>query len=121
MERQVPYLFSIVPDPAVPEAQKVQGWGGPDKPVDTWLALGPRQQVTLPPRIDAELTTRCTMHVEDPNLPPPTGFTAEFEGQDRLVCHDRRRNVSYVFDFGFRAPQALGRVVKGKNKTTMEI
>ncbi|KAL3443370.1 hypothetical protein BJX65DRAFT_311871 [Aspergillus insuetus] len=82
---------------------------------------GKKQQVTLPPRTDAELEARRFLHVENPNLLPLAGYTAEFEGQDRLVCHDRQRNVGYIFDFGFRAPQALGRVDKGKNKTTMEI
>ncbi|KAL3491029.1 hypothetical protein BJX62DRAFT_237629 [Aspergillus germanicus] len=99
-ERQAPYLFSIVPSPAVPEAQK---------------------QVTLPPRTDAELETRRSLRVENPNFLPPAEYTAEFEDQDRLVCHDRRRNVGNIFDFGFRAPQALGSVDKGKNKTAMEI
>ncbi|KAJ0418787.1 hypothetical protein BJY00DRAFT_314698 [Aspergillus carlsbadensis] len=117
---EAPYLFSLVPCPAVPDAQKVEGSGGPDQPVDAWRTLGSRQQITLPPRTNAELKTRRPLGGENSGLFPRGGYSVGLADQDRLVYHDSRSNIAYVLDFGFRTPQALG-VDKGKNKTTMEI
>jgi hypothetical protein len=121
-DRGTGYLLPIVPGTAPADWHPSEVWDGDERPVDAWLTLGPGQEITMPPRTEAELETRRSLRVDDPS--PCNFFTRwipEFDHRNRLVCYVESLRRAYVFDFGFRALQALGAGSDGKNETTMEI
>jgi hypothetical protein len=120
-DRGTAYLLPIVARPAPSDWRPSEVWDGDERPVDAWLTLGPGQEITVAPRTEAELETRRSLRVDDPWRGPFTWWITEFDHRNRLVCHAKNLRRAYVFDFGFRAPQALGTGSDGKNETTMEI